>query len=1724
MKTLCKPCVCFAVVAMLGLFNPARAATIVWNGASGVDTNWSTAGNWIGGVAPASIDDVRFLNDGADTAPGNVNNTVNSLFSGTVLSLQYAQTDPLNLVSYYHNTYIESGKTLFVLGDFTVGTEAIAAQNIDVAFAGGGTLVISNPATADFTVRQGGDGSSRRATLDLSGLDTFILDAERAFIGRADPPGHPDVNRNTGFLYLAKTNRIKLSNTTAASTGTAIEVGRSRANNGNGSQLLLGQVNEFSIASIGVGMEKETACTMMFNPVFVNPTAKFRGIDGVSRVTFWTIGDAEADSGTTTCRGTNDFSAGAVDALVSTMIVARGGTAGTGGNQSLGMLTFNAGTIDVNTLQIGLQPSANPKWGNGTVNVNGTAQLIVNTTLELANASGGTGAPQTVGRLNINGGTVMANAIVTTALTGNSAITNTSGTLILTNTAGSTAAGLGNLALSDATVNFAIIGATPRIVVTNLTTGGAGNSLVIGLLPAITAYPVQFKLIDYTGSIGGSDFNFTMSGLSGAYTGFLSNNTAGTSVDLVLTAGPIAQNVVWVGTTNGNWDVSTKNWRVGATSTNYFDGDFAILDDTAAGATTINLTTTLLPGSLTVNNSALSYTLTGSGKVGGLSGLTKSGNGTLLLNNTGLNDFGGSIAINAGALQVGNGGPSGNLGSGAISNNASLVVNRSDDLTVPNVIAGTAAGTLTKNGAGVLTVSGANTFTGAVTVATGTLKTGNGAALGRTNGITTINSGATLDVNGQNLGAEPVTVSGSGVGAAGAIVNNGAAQQNALRYVTLAGDTVFGGVNRWDIRGAPSTADPANAALLTGGVARNLTKIGINTIALVGATVDPALANIDVQAGALAAEAATTGLGNPAGTLTVQAGATFQVFNTTNVLNKNFVFNGSGTNNTVSAGDGVITLNVFAGPMSLNGECWMNVNTADFMTFSNSITGGGGASLVKQGGGTLILTGPTKTYAGSTVVSNGTFVLNCNITGGGTLTTMTNTTLSGTGTNNGPVVVAGLLSPGTSAGTFSSGNLTLNAGATVAFELNSVNTIGGGINDLIQVNGNLIVNDNTFAFSLLNLSLQPGTYRLINYTGSLIGNLNTSASLGGLSRYSLTINTNTPGQVNLVVGGTAGVLRWDSTSSTTWDIGVTSNWFNNAISGVDAFFQGDSVLLDDAVGVVTTVDITAGAAVAPSVFTNNSSLNAFTVNGPGKISGGASLYKQGSSVLVMNSTNDFTGVVTIEAGTFQIGNNSALGSTAAGTVIKSGATLDIGVVGYAANTVNIGVEPITVSGSGVSGGGAIINNTGTAQQNAVRIATLVGDTTFGGNGRWDFRGAGAALSTGGNAYNITKVGGNQVTLVAVTVDPALGDIDVQSGTFSIETTTTSAGDPNRTLSVQTGSTLQMFNNTLPLNKRIAFTNGNFNNDSGANVITGPVVLDGSCTFDIDNGTSLAISNVISGPAGSLTKITEAGTLILSGVNTYAGDTVINIGTVALVGAGSLASPNIIFGGAAAILDVGARVDGTLTLGGGRSLVGYGTVRGTVQGNTGSTVSLGGDAAVGRLIVTNAAILNAGSVTTLDVDKANFTNDVVSAASLSYGGTLQLTEISGSPYGAGNTFKLFSAASYQGTFAAISPATPGAGLKWNTNNLAVNGTLKVESVGPLTQPNIVSFGYSGTDVTLVGTGPANGTYVALTSTNVGLPVSGWTMIATGYFDGSGNFNLTTPVSSDEAKRFFLLQVP
>jgi autotransporter-associated beta strand protein len=122
--------------------------------------------------------------------------------------------------------------------------------------------------------------------------------------------------------------------------------------------------------------------------------------------------------------------------------------------------------------------------------------------------------------------------------------------------------------------------------------------------------------------------------------------------------------------------------------------------------------------------------------------VTKTGAGMWAL--TGTNTYSGLTIITGGILQVGNGGTSGTLGSGNVTNNARLVFHRADTLAVSNAIFGT--GQLSQTGAGTLELAGSNTYTGITTVATSTLLYNGSLAAGA--GAIIVSNGATLGGTG----------------------------------------------------------------------------------------------------------------------------------------------------------------------------------------------------------------------------------------------------------------------------------------------------------------------------------------------------------------------------------------------------------------------------------------------------------------------------------------------------------------------------------------------------------------------------------------------------------------------------------------------------------------------------------------------------------------------------------------------------------------------------------------------------------------------------------------------------------------------------------------------------------------------------------------------------------------------------------------------------------------
>lgn len=162
-------------------------------------------------------------------------------------------------------------------------------------------------------------------------------------------------------------------------------------------------------------------------------------------------------------------------------------------------------------------------------------------------------------------------------------------------------------------------------------------------------------------------------------------------------------------------------------------------------------------------------------------------------------------------------------------------------------------------------------------------------------------------------------------------------------------------------------------------------------------------------------------------------------------------------------------------------------------------------------------------YNGSVTVNAGTLLVNNtsgNGTGSGALTVLSGATLGGNGIITAATTINGTLSPGNSPGTLTINNaLALDSTAVLEWEINtSDTTVGGGINDLVTGVTNLTL-DGTINFSLVGgpQITSTGTWRLLNYTGTLTNNTLSIGTLSLGSGLSANIDTTVANQVNLVV-------------------------------------------------------------------------------------------------------------------------------------------------------------------------------------------------------------------------------------------------------------------------------------------------------------------------------------------------------------------------------------------------------------------------------------------------------------------------------------------------------------------------------------------------------------------------------------------------------------------------------
>jgi hypothetical protein len=489
------------VAAILG--SASWAAEKIWMGVA-ADTLWSTGNNWSTVGAPAPGDNVTFTNldftDASFVLGGAANNVVDAAFSISINSLGYRN------ISGFHNTTLmnpllvsgsSASDVAFIADDgepaiFFIGSgQADGLDDAVYASINGSSLNVSN-VNANLSVMQASATSgAHRATLDLTGLDAFTCVVSNILVGHDF--GVP-ITRATGTLILATSNSI---------TTKLISVSDAYQNAGAISYIHLGQVNTLNVDRIRIASHKCVG-TVDFAAGLVAPSVTLRNAAGTGRQLSWELGDEyePANIGFFTSNqstGILDLTGARVDALVDRITLGRGQTnAPTRTGDGNGTLTFGGGTIDVNTLELGIQLSGGGSAGRGTLNVNnddgvGAGSIIVRSNVVMAvQLPGNTEATGSTALISLNGGTMsVAGDIIDGG--GSSTININAGGVLDLNPAGDDAPG--NISV-DA-LNISDDG-----VVTNYNTLAASTITIGGSATQFTVYHGQTLSPPQTTTVG----------------------------------------------------------------------------------------------------------------------------------------------------------------------------------------------------------------------------------------------------------------------------------------------------------------------------------------------------------------------------------------------------------------------------------------------------------------------------------------------------------------------------------------------------------------------------------------------------------------------------------------------------------------------------------------------------------------------------------------------------------------------------------------------------------------------------------------------------------------------------------------------------------------------------------------------------------------------------------------------------------------------------------------------------------------------------------------------------------------------------------------------------------------------------------------------------------------------------------------------------------------------
>jgi autotransporter-associated beta strand protein len=630
-------------------------------------------------------------------------------------------------------------------------------------------------------------------------------------------------------------------------------------------------------------------------------------------------------------------------------------------------------------------------------------------------------------------------------------------------------------------------------------------------------------------------------------------------------------------------------------------------------------------GTLSLAFDTANLLATQSGAISGTGGLTYDSAGTLRL--TAANTYSGPTTISAGTLVVGDGGTTGSIGAGAVTNNAVLAINRSDSLTVANAISGT--GSLTQQGGGTTVLSGSNSFTGGSAINAGILALGSGNAIG---------SSGTISFGGGTL------------------------QYSASNTTDYSGRFSTASNQQYSIDTNGQNVSLASALASSGG---SFAKLGSGTVTLTGSNAYSG--GTTISAGALAvaaiADAGASNIGT-AGPLTL-AGGTLDYTGSAAATTARVVdISAANTTSTIGVADA-------AGRLTLTGKVW------------NSGTAHPNVVLNKTGAGTLEIAGAGSNVGTSLVVQSGTVVLNATLRAvyevrgldaGATLqlgrsdqifsgdaisTTgnirMTGGTLDLNGFNETVNRVSG--ADFSAAGT---GVITSAAPATLTFGNNLAgrpSRFAGMITGSVAINVKgtnpvTLSGDNAYAGTT---TIQDAGTQLRIGVGGTTGSLGTGAVTNGGE---LVFDRSDSVTVSNAISGSGGVVHAGAGTTT--------------LSGVNTYAGPTTIAAGRLVG--STASLPGAIANASQLEFAQASAGTFA----SAVSGTGSFTKTGVGNLILTGSSSYTGATSIDAGRLLV--NGALGNSPV-TVL---ALAELGGSGSIAGPVSIAAAGTLSPGNSIA--------------------------------------------------------------------------------------------------------------------------------------------------------------------------------------------------------------------------------------------------------------------------------------------------------------------------------------------------------------------------------------------------------------------------------------------------------